>query len=87
MCTQLWQVLERTVAELQERLNLNADNPQMGVVRLSGLVHADELAAFQEIARQLCMCVPMPERLCSGYEAEDCLRGPWAAHACNSHVG
>lgn len=49
------QVLDRTVAELQQRVNTNPDNPQMGVVRLSGLVHADDRAAFQEIARQLCM--------------------------------
>ena len=27
----------------------------VGVVRLSGLLHLDERAAFQEIARQLCM--------------------------------
>ena len=50
------QVLERSIAELQQKLNTNPDNPQVGVVRLSGLVHTDDRAAFQEIARQLCMC-------------------------------
>ncbi|KAK9813918.1 hypothetical protein WJX73_004724 [Symbiochloris irregularis] len=48
-------VLERVVWEVQQRLNPNPDNPQVGVVRLSGLIHSEDRAAFQEIARQLCI--------------------------------
>ena len=48
------QVVERAVAELQRQCNRDADNPAVGVVRLAGLLHADERVAFREIARQLC---------------------------------
>lgn len=48
------QVVERALAELQARFKAAAGGPVVGVVRLSGLVHTDERAAFQEIARQLC---------------------------------
>lgn len=50
----LLQVVERAVAELQRQCNRDADNPRVGVVRLAGLLHADERVAFREIARQLC---------------------------------
>lgn len=48
------QVVERALSELQARFKAAAGGPRVGVVRLSGLVHTDERAAFQEIARQLC---------------------------------
>jgi origin recognition complex subunit 4 len=34
--------------------NSSPDNPTLGVVRIHGALHAEERAAFQEIARQLC---------------------------------
>lgn len=48
------QAVERALAELQARFAAAAGGPEVGVVRLSGLVHTDERTAFQEIARQLC---------------------------------
>jgi len=48
--------VERAVAAVCARHNagLPADNPAVGVVRLSGALHGDERGAMAEIARQLC---------------------------------
>ena len=48
------QMLERVLADLDQRCNSSQDLPSLAVVRLSGLVHAEERTAFQDIARQLC---------------------------------
>jgi hypothetical protein len=47
------QVLERAIAGVTER-NTDPSNPSVGVVRLSGALHADERSAFVEFAHQLC---------------------------------
>ena len=49
-----WQVLERVLAGLEQECDAGSDLPAVATVRLSGLVHADERTAFQDIARQLC---------------------------------
>lgn len=48
------QVTERALAALQARFNTDPRDPVVGVVRLSGLAHAQEVAAFKEASRQLC---------------------------------
>ena len=57
------QVLERVLAGLEQQCNAGLDMPALATVRLSGLVHADERTAFQDIARQLCgwvtSCLPV----------------------------
>ncbi|KAL4422006.1 hypothetical protein ABPG77_005436 [Micractinium sp. CCAP 211/92] len=47
-------VTERALAALQARFNTDPRDPVVGVVRLSGLAHAQEVAAFKEASRQLC---------------------------------
>lgn len=39
---------------LTKRFNTDPADPRVGFVRLTGLAHADERAAFKEMARQLC---------------------------------
>jgi hypothetical protein len=51
------QVLERAVRSACSQYNTDGSNPTLGVVRLSGVLHCEERAAFQEIAHQLCRCV------------------------------
>lgn len=46
--------IERSVAEVCGRYNTDSTDPHVGVVRLTGSLHADERIAFREIARQLC---------------------------------
>ena len=48
------QVVERAAATLIREFNTDKDDPRLGFVKLTGLAHADERAAFKEIARQLC---------------------------------
>lgn len=48
------QVTERALAALQARFNRDPRDPVVGVVRLSGLAHSQEVAAFKEASRQLC---------------------------------
>jgi hypothetical protein len=48
------QLLERALGALCREHNATPDNPTLGVVRIHGALHAEERAAFQEIARQLC---------------------------------
>ncbi|KAI3431512.1 hypothetical protein D9Q98_004562 [Chlorella vulgaris] len=45
---------ERALAQLEARWNTTPRDPAVGVIRLTGLAHADERTAFREIARQLC---------------------------------
>lgn len=47
-------VTERALAALQARFNRDPRDPVVGVVRLSGLAHSQEVAAFKEASRQLC---------------------------------
>ena len=54
------QVVERVLERLAADANNDPACPVLGVVRLSGLVHAEERAAFREVARQLCLCAPGP---------------------------
>ena len=54
------QVLERVLAGLEQQCNAGLDMPALATVRLSGLVHADERTAFQDIARQLCRWATKP---------------------------
>ncbi len=51
-------MLEQLAAEL----NADPARPVLGVVRLNGVVHAEERAAFRNIARQLCLCGRCPRR-------------------------
>lgn len=56
------QVVERVLGQLAADVNRDAACPALGVVRLNGVVHAEERVAFREIARQLCLCAPAPSR-------------------------
>ncbi|KAK9836048.1 hypothetical protein WJX84_003886, partial [Apatococcus fuscideae] len=47
-------VVERALCHLQQTHNPAGGPAVLGVVRLNGLVHADERTAFREAARQLC---------------------------------
>ncbi|PRW39188.1 Origin recognition complex subunit 4 [Chlorella sorokiniana] len=47
-------VAERALADLAAEFNKDPKDPVVGVIRLSGQVHADERTAFKELARQLC---------------------------------
>ena len=50
------QLVERALQTLASRHNpTSSSEPSVGVVRISGLLHLEERAAFQEIARQLCL--------------------------------
>ena len=51
----LLQVVERAAAVLTAKYNNDDKQPRIGFVKLTGLAHADERAAFREIARQLCL--------------------------------
>lgn len=42
------------MAAMDARWNTDPRDPVVGVVRLSGVAHAEERTAFREIARQLC---------------------------------
>jgi origin recognition complex subunit 4 len=77
-------VVERVLASVRQRLGcpppppagrpppLGAPPPRLGVVRLSGLVHAEERVAFREAARQLCGQMGLPfERTASHDENLD----------------
>ncbi len=48
--------MERVLEQLAAELNADPARPVLGVVRLNGVVHAEERAAFRNIARQLCLC-------------------------------
>lgn len=48
------QIVERIAASLMAKYNTEATNPRVAFVRLTGLLHTEERAAFKEIARQLC---------------------------------
>lgn len=48
------QVIERALKQVQAQYNTDAEEPTVGVVRLSGLMHVNEGVAFKAIARQLC---------------------------------
>lgn len=50
------QVLERALRQAGSQFNTDNSNPTVGFVRLSGALHCEERAAFQEIAHQLCRC-------------------------------
>ena len=50
----LLQAVERAAASLCKRFNTDDKDPRVGFVKLTGLAHADERAAFKEMARQLC---------------------------------
>ena len=51
------QVMERVLRDLQAQHNSNPSDPKVGVVRLTGLAHTEDVAAFKQIAHQLCGCV------------------------------
>jgi len=53
-------VVERVLEQLAAELNADPARPVLGVVRLNGVVHAEERAAFRNIARQLCLCGRCP---------------------------
>ena len=48
------QVVQRVLAELTAKFNVHENNPVVGIVRLTGLAHTEDVVAFREIARQLC---------------------------------
>ena len=48
------QVVEHALAALQARWNTDPRDATVGIVRLSGLAHADERTAFSFIAKGLC---------------------------------
>jgi hypothetical protein len=48
------QVVERVMRDLQHKYNVDSRSPVVGIVRLTGLMHADDRVAFREAARQLC---------------------------------
>ena len=48
------QVMQRVIAELEAKYNVHEGKPTVGIVRLTGLAHTEDVAAFREIARQLC---------------------------------
>lgn len=50
-------MLERALRQAGSQFNTDSSNPTVGFVRLSGALHCEERAAFQEIAHQLCRCV------------------------------
>lgn len=52
------QVVDRALRQLQQNHNPAGEPAVLGVVRLSGLIHADERTAFREAARQMCKYVP-----------------------------
>lgn len=59
--------------------------PQVGVIRLSGQVHADERTAFRELARQLCGWVAARSSACTAVldaAAATVAATPVAAVAC-----
>eukprot|EP00891_Asterochloris_glomerata_P008225 jgi/Astpho2/8225/fgenesh1_pg.00122_%23_9_t len=47
-------VMERVLSDLQARHNSEPSDPKVGVVRLTGLAHTEDVAAFKQIAHQLC---------------------------------
>ncbi len=56
-----WQVVERALSKLQRRAAVTPGARAIGVVRLFGLVHADERTAFKACSRPsaqhgCCMC-------------------------------
>ena len=51
------QVMERVLSDLQAQHNSDPGDPKVGVVRLTGLAHTEDVAAFKQIAHQLCGCV------------------------------
>lgn len=67
------QVVERVLERLAADVNRDPACPVLGVVRLNGVVHAEERAAFREIARQLCSCAPALLFRALGFtHAEEC---------------
>ena len=50
------QVMERVLHNLRAQHNSEPSDPKVGVVRLTGLAHTEEVAAFKHIAHQLCGC-------------------------------
>ena len=71
------------LGQLQARFNTNPGSPVVGVVRLSGLVHAADRVAFREIARQLCGCDDSPSCfLCNKHV----LAGLSEAHGAVTHL-
>lgn len=48
------QVVQRVLAELNAKYNVDQTRPVIGFVRLTGLAHTQDVVAFREIARQLC---------------------------------
>eukprot|EP00775_Hariotina_reticulata_P002948 gene2948-3233_t len=53
-------VLERVLRSAHVLHNPDPANPTLGAVRLSGVLHSEERAAFQEIAHQLCRTFNIP---------------------------
>lgn len=56
----LLQVVDMALRQLQQKHNPATGSAVLGVVRLNGLIHADERTAFREAARQLCKYVQFP---------------------------
>eukprot|EP00884_Botryococcus_braunii_P011000 jgi/Botrbrau1/19901/Bobra.0059s0022.1 len=53
-------VAERVLSEIHAKFNGTQGPPVVGMVRLSGLLHAEERTAYREIARQLCLTFNCP---------------------------
>ncbi|DBA93777.1 hypothetical protein WJX82_005642 [Trebouxia sp. C0006] len=47
-------VMQRVLTELEAKYNVHEGKPTVGIVRLTGLAHTEDVVAFREIARQLC---------------------------------
>jgi len=46
--------MQRVLNELEAKYNVHEGKPTVGIVRLTGLAHTEDVVAFREIARQLC---------------------------------
>ncbi len=52
--------MQRVLAELEAKYNTHEGRPMVGIVRLTGLAHTEDVVAFREIARQLCKYAASP---------------------------
>ena len=63
------QVIQRVLVELEAKYNLHEGRPTVGIVRLTGLAHTEDVVAFREIARQLCKYATTHDASCRGGSA------------------
>ncbi len=58
-------MMQRVLTELEAKYNVHEGKPTVGIVRLTGLAHTEDVVAFREIARQLCKYAATHHASCS----------------------